>query len=231
MVTKKTDPNSGHRRRLKQRFLKSSIDGFHDYEVVELLLTYAIPRRDVKPLAKGLLAHFKGLKGLLEAPADELGDISGVGDNTAVLVSVIKEVAAAYLKEQAERNRPIRSADDVIDFLGFSLSEETTEKFLALYLNSKNEVLGTETLFTGPLKYGSLSPRKAIETAFKYNARSMIFVHCLPDGRITPTNVERNLSEELQHAASAVDILVHDHIIAGKDTHLSAREIGWLKGA
>ena len=177
------------------------------------------------------MAHFKGLKGLLEAPADELGGLSGVGDNTAVLVSVIKEVAAAYLKEQAERNRPIRSADDVIDFLGFTLSEETTEKFLALYLNSKNEVLGTETLFTGPLKYGSLSPRKAIETAFKYNARSMIFVHCLPDGRITPTNVERNLSEELQHAASAVDILVHDHIIAGKDTHLSAREIGWLKGA
>lgn len=230
MVSKNHNPNSGHRKRLKQRFRKSSLEGFHDYEVVELLLTYAIPRRDVKPLAKGLLGHFKGLKGLFEASAEELGSIGGVGENSAVLISVIKEAAAAYLKEQAELNRPIRSPDDVIEFLSSSCMEPS-EKFLAIYLNSKNEVLGLETLFKGPLKEGSLSPRKVIETAFKYNARSMIFVHYLPEGKVNPTNVERNLSEELQHAASAVDILVHDHIIAGKDKHLSAREIGWLKGA
>ncbi len=231
MVSKNASPNTGHRKRLKERFLKSSLDGFHDYEVVELLLTYAIPRRDVKPLAKGLVTRFKGLKGLFEASGEELAGLSGVGDNTAVLISVVKEVAAAYLKEQAERNKPIRSPEDVIEFLGFALCEETSEKFFSIYLNSKNEVLGFETLFDGPLKYGSLSPRKVIETAFKYNARSMIFVHSLPDGKANPTNTERNLTEELQHAASAVDILVHDHIIAGKDTHLSAREIGWLKGA
>ncbi|MBI5588541.1 MAG: RadC family protein [Deltaproteobacteria bacterium] len=231
MVSKNPNPNSGHRKRLKERFLKSSLDGFHDYEIVELLLTYAIPRRDVKPLAKGLVGRFKGLKGLFEAPDGELAGFDGVGENTAILIGVIKEVACAYLREQAERNRPIRSPEDVMAFLGSAMNEETSERFFAIYLNSKNEILGFETLFEGPLKHDSLSPRTVIETAFKYNARSMIFVHSLPDGKISPTDTERNLTEELEHAAAAVDILVHDHIIAGKDSHLSAREIGWLKGA
>jgi len=231
MTSKDHNPNSGHRKRLKQRFLKSSLEGFHDYEVVELLLTYAIPRRDVKPLAKGLLDHFKGINGLFDASVEDFDDLAGVGDNSAVLIAVIKEVAAAYLKEQAERNRQIRSPEDVVEFLGQCHSEETTERFLSIYLNSKNEVLGVETVYTGQLKYGSVSSRKVIETAFTYNARSMIFVHCFVQGKPLPTNIERNLSEELQRAASAVDILVHDHLMAGKDSHLSARELGWLKDA
>lgn len=228
---KNPNPNSGHRKRLKDRFLKSSLDGFHDYETVELLLTYAIPRRDVKPLAKDLLARFKGLKGLFDASDEELASLSGVGENTAILISMIKELAAAYLNEQAARNRPIKSPEDVMDFLRFILAPEDAEKFIAIYLNSKNEVLGFEVLLEGLLKPGILTPRAVIETAFRYNARSMIFVHSLSHGKATPTRAERELTEELERAASAVDILIHDHIIAGKETHLSAREIGWLKGA
>lgn len=231
MASKKPNPNSGHRKRLKEKFLRSSLEGFHDYEMVELLLTYAIPRRDVKPIAKGLVGHFKGLKGLFEAPGGELEKISGVGENTAILLGLVKEVASAYLDERTTRNKPIKSPDDVMEFLGFTLKGDPTEKFFAIYLNSKNEILGFETLHEGALKQGSLSARTVIETAFKYNARSMIFVHSLPEGRAHPTNTERNLTEELETAASAVDIIVHDHIIAGKDTRLSAREIGWLKGA
>jgi DNA repair protein RadC len=219
---------AGHRGRLRERFIKSGLEGFHDYEAVELLLTYAIPRRDVKPLAKILIQRFKGLRGVFDATLEELSTVKGVGENAAVLIKLLKEAAGAYLKEGVMKKDVVRSAKDVVDYLNLTLSGEKVEKFLALYLNSKNEILGVETLHEGSIDRTFVYPRKAIENAFKHNARSVIFVHNHPSGDPTPSEVDRKLTKELEAAASALDIIVHDHIIIGEKTHFSGKERGWL---
>ncbi len=222
------NPNAGHRKRLRERFKKTRLEGFHDYEIVELLLAYAIPRRDVKPLAKTLISRFKGLRGVLDASVEELVSVKGMGENAAVLVGLVKEMAGEYLKEKVMKRDVIRSAGDVLNYLNVALSGEKVEKFLAIYLNSKNEVLGIETLHEGTINQTFVYPRKIIERAFSHNARAIILVHNHPSGDPTPSTADRRLTEELLAAARALDIIVHDHIIIGKNSHVSGRELGWL---
>ncbi|MBI5232854.1 MAG: DNA repair protein RadC [Deltaproteobacteria bacterium] len=220
--------HAGHRQRLRERFLKSGINGFHDYEVLELALTYAIPRQDVKPLAKRLIARFNGLRGVLDAAHYELVNVEGVGHSAAVLIRLLKETAEAYLKEQIVKNKVINSASDVIDFLSLKLSGEKVERFMAIYLSSKNEVMGIEVLHEGTLNQTAVYPRKALEGAFRHNARSIIFVHNHPSGDSMPSKADLKLTKELETAATAVDILVHDHIIIGKNSYHSIRDNGWI---
>ncbi len=221
---------AGHRQRLKERFLKATLAGFHDYEVLEILLTYAIPRRDVKPIAKSLINHFKGLKGVFEATFEDLTSVKGVGENTALFLLLLKEIAYAYLKEQGGGKNVIRAPKDAVALLeSLDGGAEDVERFLAIYLNSKNEVLQLETLHTGAIEKFSVSARDVIEKAIKHNGRSIIFVHALTGGKPIPSNKEKYLSQELSGAASAVDIIVHDYLIKGKNGFLSAREEGWIK--
>ncbi len=226
-----TKGSPGHRQRLKERYLKASIDGFHDYEVLEILLTYAIPRRDVKPLAKSLIQRFRSLKGVLEAGIDELSSIKGVGENTAMFLLLVKGAAFAYPREEGQARGVIRSAPQAIELVR-ALDGDEGERFLAICLNSKNEVIEVETLHAGAMEMTSVSARAMIEKAIKHNARSVIFVHALPEAREkghARTNNEKYLSQELSSAASAVDIIVHDYLISGKNDFLSAREKGWLR--
>lgn len=223
-----TASNSGHRKRVRDRFGKASLEGFHDYEIVELLLTFAIPRRDVKPLAKALVKRFGGLKGVFEASIKDLSAVSGIGENAAILLTLLKEAAGAYLLEQMMSNKPVRSPSDVLEFLDATLSGEKAERFLAIYLNSKNDILGVAALHEGALSSMEVSPKKVIEKAFKYNARSIIFVHNHPDGKVCPAKEERQLAIQLEAAAGSIDILVHDYLITGKGEHFSAREVGWF---
>ena len=223
-----SNDKAGHRSRLKERFRKSGLDGFHDYETVELLLTYAIPRRDVKPVAKALVNRFGGLRGVFDATLEELSEVSGVGENAATLVKLIKETAGAYLREGLDRADAIGCSEDVVEYLSFSLSGERVEKFLAIYMNSKNEILGVETLHEGTIDRTHVYPRKAIEKAFKHNARSIIFVHNHPSGDPKPSVSDKKLNDELVKAASAVNILVHDHIIIGRNSFVSGRDLGWF---
>lgn len=219
-----------HTRRLKERFKRSSLESFHSNEIIELLLTYAAPRKDVKPVAKALLQRFKGLRGVFDATTEELKSVSGVTENAAVLVKLIKDVAGEYLKERMMGKDVVRGPEDVLDYLNLALSGERVEKFLAVFLNTRNEVLGIETLHEGTINQTAVYPRKAIEMAFKHNARSVIFVHNHPSGDATPSNVDRQLAEVLDRAALAVDLTVHDHLIIGKNKHFSARDNGWIIG-
>lgn len=248
---------TGHRKRIREKYGKASLDGFHDYEALELLLTFAIPRRDVKPLAKELLKKFKGLKGVFDADIDELASIPGVGDHTAILLLLLKEISGAYLFERMVCKNPVRSSKDVIDFMDRAC-DPAREAFYAIYLNSKNEILGVETIFEGAIGargdgralrssaaekgarvmaseeegvYSAISPRSVIEKAFKHNARSIIFVHNTPSAPAKASARDRMLAKGLESAASSIDIIVHDYLIRGTGAHLSARELGWIKGA
>lgn len=231
MVMNPENPNSGHRRRLRERFAKSSLEGFHDYEALELLLTFAIPRRDVKPLAKELLRRFKGLNGVLDATAEELQTIKGVGSGAAALIAIVKEASTAYLNETPANAKTIRSAKDVVACLGkqLSLSSDEKDKLFAVYLSAKNDVLGIEAVSMGALEKGGAGTRKIISGALRHNARSVIFVHSRQPGEANPSNaMERAIAMELAAAASAIEVIVHDYIVACEDKLLSAYESGWL---
>lgn len=248
---------TGHRKRIREKYGKASLDGFHAYEALELLLTFAIPRRDVKPIAKELLKKFKGLKGVFDASIDDLAATPGVGEHTAILLLLLKEISGAYLLERMIGRNPVRSSKDVIAFLDRAC-DPALEAFYAIYLNSKNEILGVETIFEGAIGargdgralrgtaaekgarvmaseeegvYSAISPRSVIEKAFKHNARSIIFVHDTPEAAAKASVKDRTLARDLESAASSIDIIVHDYLIRGKGAHLSARELGWIKGA
>jgi DNA repair protein RadC len=213
---------------LKERFKSYSLEGFHNHEVLELLLTYAAPGKDVKALARSLLERFGGLRGIFDAPAGELREVSGMGENAAVLIRLVKDVAGVYLRERMMGRDIISCAGDALDYLNLVLSGERVEKFLAIYLSAKNEVLAIETLHEGTINQTMVYPRKAIERAFKCNARGVIFVHNHPSGDATPSEVDRQLAGVLDRASLAVDIIVHDHIIIGRDRHFSVRKNGWI---
>lgn len=219
---------AGHRKRLRERFKRTSLDGFHDYEIVELLLTFAIPRRDVKPVAKEVLRRFGSLKAVFEAPADELASISGIGEHASVLLSLVRGTADAYLKEEIAGKGVIKSPDDAVALLRRAAEDTAGEKLLAVYMNSRSEVLGMETLHNGATSALRLTPRVVIEKAFRHNARSIIFCHYLAGGKDTP-NDDKKLAVDLETAAAAIDIIIHDYIILHEKTDFSARKKGWLK--
>lgn len=222
---------AGHRRRLRERFAKTALDGFHDYEVVELLLTYSIPRRDVKPTAKALIARFGGLAGVFEADFEALTAVKGIGEKTAALIKLLKATAGEYLLERSAAKRRIRLPADVVEFVATLTGAEpgAGETFSAVYMNSKNEVLGVELLHKGAIESMLVSGRAAIEKALKHNARSVVFVHNLGSQASAAFSAEElELVSALKLAAETIDIIVHDHIITGGGSFLSARAEGSL---
>ncbi|MBI5875623.1 MAG: RadC family protein, partial [Deltaproteobacteria bacterium] len=202
---------AGHRKRLKERFKKTGLEGFHDYEVIELLLTYAIPRRDVKPLAKELIRRFRGFMGVLEAKKEELTSIKGIGKRAAALLLLLREIAQAYLKESPIVKTLVKRPLDAVEFIRRAHPGGAAERLLAIYLNTKNEILGVDTLHEGALEGMKVSPADVADVigrAFRHNARSIIFVHSLPEGGVSAAEAGKGLSKAFQKAASAVDIII-----------------------
>jgi len=237
---------AGHRERLRERFRASGLEGFHEYEAVELLLTYAIPRRDVKPLAKKLAERF-GLRGLAEASPEDIEKVDGVGGNASVLLTLAGAVARIYLDDRAGARAKVRSPEDALSAVEKLLPEGGREGHYAVYLNTKNEVLGVVRVDERPEPIGEwgkggdgqaraaeegrpIRPRKVLEEAFSHNARSIIFVRFVSDEFALPAGFDRRLMDELNDAASAIDIIVHDHVLAARESHLSAREAKLMKG-
>lgn len=213
-----------HRKRLKERFAANGIRAAKDYEVIELILCFAIARKDVKPLAKDLIRKFKTFQGVLDAPLNELKSVQGVGDHAATLFKLIKECASLYLREITLKTDVISSPSALLHYLRSSMSGLKDEHFKVLFLNSKNEIIADETVQEGTVDETPVYPRKILAKALEVNAVSLIFVHNHPSGHPAPSHHDRKLTGTLIEAAQTFGIRVHDHIIIGKNGYFSFKE-------
>ncbi len=211
----------GHRKRLREKFIKSGIGGFHDYEIVELLLTLGSPRRDCKKQAKEVLKKFKSLRGVLEAPLEELQQINGIGSHNAFGIKLVQEVARRFLKDKIIDKPVYKSAQEIFDYLYHSMRDLKKELFRVLYLNSQNQIIEIGDLFEGTITGSAVSPREVMESALKHDAASLVFVHNHPSGNPEPSQNDKQVTRDLVYAAAIMQIKVVDHVIIGDNRYFS----------
>jgi len=200
----------------------------HDYELLELLLTYAIPRRDVKPIAKELIERFKGITGVMNASQEELESIEGMGPISATLIRLVKELFGLYMAERMEGRDLLASPQAVVDFARVKLAGLSHEAFMVIYLNTKNEVIEYEVVHEGTVDRAIIYPRRIIESALSHHASGLILVHNHPSGYPEPSEDDRRLTRSIYEVAHTIDIRVLDHIIVGRNGYFSFREGGLL---
>ena len=212
---------AGHRKRLRERFVKGGLAGFHDYEIIELLLSLGTSRKDCKQQAKEAIKRFKTLRGVLEAPPEELQQIDGIGPQSAFGIKLVQEVAREFLKEKIIDKPIYKSSQEIFDYLYHSMRDLKKEVFKVIYLNSQNQIIDTADLFKGTINSSVISPREVIENAIKHNAVSLIFVHNHPSGNPEPSQHDKELTRDLVYAGCIMQIKVLDHIIIGNNRYFS----------
>ena len=222
------DYNRDHRKRLRLKFLTSGIEAFHDYEVLELFLTYAIPRVDVKPQAKELIRTFGSIKEAVDADIGDLVKIKGIGKDSAVLIKLVKEIAALYLKQKAKEKKQVTCTTELIDFCRTVMGGKQDEEFCVIYLDAQNQIIEFETIQRGVVNQAVVYPRQVLESALKKKASAIILAHNHPSGHVRPSDADIRLTKTIQETAKVLDILVHDHIIIGENRFFSFREEGLM---
>ena len=215
------DSLQGHRKRLREKFIKQGLAGFHDYEIIELLLTLGSPRKDCKQQAKEAIRKFKTLRGVLEAPPEELLEIHGIGLHSAFGIKLVQEVSREFLRAKIIDKPIYKSSQEIFDYLYYSMRDLKKEVFKVIYLNSQNQIIETADLFEGTLNSSSISPRDVMESAIKYNAASLIFVHNHPSGNPEPSTSDKEVTKDMVYAGSIMRIRVLDHIIIGNNRYYS----------
>jgi DNA repair protein RadC len=222
----------GHRKRLRERFDRSGLDGFHDHEVLELLLSFVIPRKDVKPLAKDLLHQFGGLAAVLDAPPESLQEVPGIGPLAATLIAIVPRLFDLYQKDRWNidyRRNKVVTTDNAVQLLRSELETERMEVFCVLALNSKNELVATERIQKGSVNRTAVFPRLVVEAIVKHRATAVILAHNHPGGDPNPSAADRQLTRRLIKLLADLDIHVHDHIIIAGPHYFSFAEHGELE--
>jgi DNA repair protein RadC len=226
--TSSAKASAGHRSRLRRRFAAAGLKGLADHEALELLLAFAIPRIDTKPLARALLARFGGLAGVFGATEADLQRVRGVGPRAALLVSLVSEIAAACLRGNLARRSALSSPQAVADYARLALGARPTERCVALFLTSRNRVMGEEVVAEGSVDRADVLPRRVVQLALERKAAGLILVHNHPGGDPAPSPEDDLLTRRLLAAARTVELRFLDHLIVGRDGHYSYREAGVL---
>ena len=214
-------PWEGHRARLREKFNKSGLAAFLDYEIIELLLTLGGTRGDCKPQAKEAIKRFKTLRGVLAASSAELQEIKGIGPANAFAIKLIQKLSKKFLKEQILNKPYCKSSKEVFDYLYHSMRDLKKETFKVMFLNAQNQVIEVENLFGGTLTASAVYPREIIERAIKNNAAALIFVHNHPAGNPEPSDNDKQITRDLVFAGNIMQIKVLDHIIIGDNRYFS----------
>jgi DNA repair protein RadC len=219
----------GHRHRLREKFLKGGLDGFLDYEIVELLLTLGTPRRDCKEQAREAIKEFKTLGGVLEASSHDLQQIKGIGPHNIFGLKFVQEVSRRFLRERIMKKAYCRSSREVFDYLFHALRDLKKENFKVLFLDAKNQILEEKTLFEGTVDSSAVYPREIIKDALRFDASSLIFVHNHPSGDPEPSPCDKEITRDLVFAARVMQLKVLDHIIIGNNCYFSFADHGLIE--
>ncbi|MFC1811542.1 DNA repair protein RadC [Thermodesulfobacteriota bacterium] len=228
MGTSRSHKGAGHRERLRDRFLSSGLSGFHDYEVIELLLTLATPRKDCKSTAKAALRQFKSLQGVFEASPKALCEVEGIGPKNLIGIKLIKAVADRFLEKKLIKKDPLNNSKNLFDYLYHSIRDKNRECFKVLFMDAKNKVIAVETLFKGTLTASAVYPREVILAALRHHAAALIFAHNHPSGDPKPSPDDVSLTRQLICACRVMGITVHDHLIIGDDMYFSFADQGYI---
>jgi DNA repair protein RadC len=219
---------SGHRARLRKRLLEGGIDALADHEVIEYLLMTAIPRKDVKPLARSLIQRFGSLAGALNAEPESLARHPGMGDTSAAALRIVA-VAARRLAREVVHQQPVLSSwQALIDYLTIDMAHLTHERVRILYLNTRNMLILDDLLGDGTLDEAAIHPRQVIHKAMDLGAAAIIIVHNHPSGSAEPSRADIQITHRLAEAGRLLGVTVHDHVIIGREGHVSLKARGLI---
>ena len=221
----KKQSNEGHRERLRNKFLQGGLDGFLDYEIIELLLTLGTPRRDCKQSAKEAIMKFKGLVGVLNASLEELQQVNGIGSSNAIGIKLFQEISKRYAKEKIIPSTLLDSPQLVFEYLREKIGKEKKEHFTVIYLDTRNNLLMDEVSI-GTLSASLVHPREVFKKAILNNASHVVIAHNHPSGNPSPSEEDISTTKRLVEAGKILGIAVIDHIIVTQNAFVSLKEQG-----
>lgn len=221
------DP-SGHRARLRKRLLDGGADALADHEVIEYLLMTAIPRRDVKPLAHALIKRFGGMAGVFNADAKALASHPGMGESSAAALKVVAIATRRFARAQVQDAPVLGNWQALIDYLTIDMAHLTRERVRVLYLNTRNILIHDEHVGDGSIDEAAIHPREVIRRAMELGATALILVHNHPSGSPEPSRADIQITNRIAEAGRLLGIVVHDHIIIGRNGHTSLRAKGLI---
>jgi DNA repair protein RadC len=231
-MTKKTQRQpshtAGHRQRLRERFLRTKGRDLADYELIELLLFTAMPRRDVKPIAKALLKRFGSFSAVLGTNATELQKVDGIGEVAAVSLLAVRQAAERLLQDDVMNQPVLGNWQSLMDYCRVAMGHKTTEQFRVLFLNRKNILIADELQQEGTIDHTPVYPREVIKRALDLGASALILVHNHPSGDPTPSQSDIQMTRELQGAGEKLSISLHDHIVVSRSGNTSFKTLGLL---
>lgn len=217
----------GHRKRLRERFLQSGLDGFLDYEIVELLLTLGTPRRDCKQQAKAAIEKFKGFANVLDASIEELQQVKGIGPSNAFGLKLFQEVSKRYAKDKLYPSTILDSPQHIFEYLKEKIGKEKKEYFVLMCLDTRNNLI-IEDVSVGILNASLVHPREMFKKAIINSSAHVVIAHNHPSGDSTPSEEDILTTRRLVEAGKIIGITVTDHIIIGGDNFFSLRQKGFI---
>jgi len=213
----------GHRERLRERFYSAGPDALSDYELLEMALFPALPRRDTKPLAKSLLKTFGSFAEVVHAPEARLREIKGIKDASIHQLKLIAAAATRIARGEMRERRQLSSWNDVIDYCRSSMAFADKEQFRLLFLDKRNQLIADEVQQTGTVDHTPVYPREVIKRALELSATALILVHNHPSGDPTPSQADIQMTKAIIAIATPLGIAVHDHVIVGRGGHASLK--------
>jgi len=218
----------GHRRRLRQRFREGGAEAIPDYELLELILFRASPRRDTKPVAKALLARFGSFAEVINAPEDLLLEVDGVGEAAVAELKLVRAAALRLMRGEVLERPVMSSWAQLLDYCRAAMAFENKEQFRILFLDKRNQVIADEVQQTGTVDHTPVYVREVVKRALELSATALVLVHNHPSGDPTPSRADIEMTKQIGQTAKPLGIVLHDHIIVGKQGHASFRGLGLI---
>src|SRR5262245_39188880 len=219
------DHHRGHRKRLRERFLTAGAQALADYELIELLLFRAIPQRDVKPLAKSLLAKFGSFVEVISAPPERLKETARLSNAAITELKIVQAAATRLARGEIKRRQMLSSWTSVLDYCRSAMAFAAKEEFRILFLDKRNHLIADEQHQTGTVDHTPVYPREVVKRALELSATAVILVHNHPSGDPTPSRADVEMTKAIVEVARPLGIAVHDHLIVGKDGHASLKAL------